>query len=93
MNNKEIKEISNKMFQSINHFVIHHDFTLEVYNLTNDNLKRLVINDDDGVVLMNNFIYYIYHKIITQIIIRGLDKTIKVFVREKELENDSKRNV
>ena len=84
MNKYELIEISNKMFQDVNYYVIHHDFKLEVYYITNDKLnKRLVLNGD-SLEIMVNFIDYIFGKIITQVIIKSLDKTITVFVKDKK---------
>ena len=90
MNKTEIIEISDNLFKNINYYVIHHDFELEVFYLTNDNLnkrlilsKRLVFNGD-SLEIMYNFISYIFDKVITQIIIKSLDKTIKVFVRDRK---------
>ena len=84
MTKKELIEISDRMFETITHYVIQHDFKIEVYNITNDKLyKRLVMNGE-SLVNMYNFIDYLVRKLITQIIIKGVDKTIKVFVKDKK---------
>lgn len=90
MNKKEIIKISDNLFKNINYYVIHHDFELEVFYLTNDNLnkrlilsKRLVFNGY-SLEIMNKFILYIIGKVITQTIIKSSDKTIKVFVRDRK---------
>lgn len=83
MNKNELINISDNMFKNINYYVMHHDFKLEVYNMTNYNLnKRLVLNGD-SLEIMTNFITYIFGKVITQTLI-SLDKTITVFVRDKK---------
>ncbi len=84
MEKQELIEISDKMFQNINYYVIHHNFKLEVYDVTNDMLNTRLVMIDGGLAIMNNFINYIFNKIITQIIIRSTEKTIKVFVRDKK---------
>ena len=84
MNKKELIEISDKMFKTINHYVIHHDFKLDVYNISNGQIKEKLDMNNDCLVIMNNFIDYIFNKVIIQIIIMGTIKTIKVFVRDKK---------
>ena len=87
MNKNELIEISDIMFKNIIYYVIHHDFELEVYYITNDNLSKRLVFNGDSLEIMTNFITYIFGKIITQTIIKSLDKTIKVFVRDrKEIE-------
>lgn len=84
MNKKELIEISDKMFKTINHYVIQHDFKIDVYNICNDNIKENLDMNDECLVIMNNFIDYIFNKVIIQIAIMGTIKTIKVFVRDKK---------
>ena len=89
MKKQELIEISRKMFYNIDHYVIQHNFELEVYYITNDNLNKRLVFNGDRLEIMDNFITYIFGKVITQTIIKSLDKTIKVFVRDKkELENE-----
>ena len=84
MNNKELIKISDKMFQCINYYVIHHDFELEVYYITNDQLNKRLVFNGDSLEIMNNLILYLIGKVITHTTIKSLDKTIRVFVRDKK---------
>ncbi|HSH51646.1 MAG TPA: hypothetical protein VK982_07970 [Bacteroidales bacterium] len=85
MNKKDLIEISDNMFKTINYYVIQHDFKLEVYNVTNGfNNLNLKIFNGDRLEIMTNFISHIFGKVITQTIIKSLDKTITVFVRDKK---------
>lgn len=85
MNEKELLKLSDSMFKNVTHYVIHHNFKLEIYDIKNDvQFKRLVMNDDEGLDIMDNFITYMNKKIITQVIIISTDKSLKVFVKENE---------
>ena len=84
MNKKEIIKISDKLFKNINYYVIHHDFELEVYYITNDQLNNRLVFNGDSLEIMNKFILYLIGKVITHTTIKSLDKTIKVFVRDKK---------
>ena len=89
MKKQELIEISRKMFYDINHYVIQHDFELEVYYITNDKLNKRLVFNGDKIDIMDNFISYIFGKVITHTTIKSLDKTIRVFVRDKkELKNE-----
>lgn len=85
MKNKELNIISDRMFKDINYYVMHHDFKLEVYDITNDQLNNRLVMNGESLEIMCNFIDYLFRKVITQLIISSKDKTIKAFVREKEL--------
>ena len=84
MNKKGIIEISDNLFKNINYYVIHHDFELEVYYITNDQLNKRLVFNGDSLEIMYNFISYIFDKVITHTTIKSLDKTIRVFVRDKK---------
>lgn len=84
MSKKDLIEISDKMFETITHYVIQHDFKIEVYNITNDKLNKRLVMNGESLVNMYNFIDYIFRKVIIQITINSTIKTIKVFVKERE---------
>lgn len=84
MNKTEIIEISDNLFKNINYYVIHHDFELEVYYITNDQLNKRLVFYGDNLEIMNKFILYAIGKVITHTTIKSLDKTIRVFVRDKK---------
>lgn len=95
MNEKELTKLSEAMFKNVTHYVIHHNFKLEIYDIKNDvQFKRLVMNDDEGLDIIDDFITYMFGKIITQLIIGSADKSLKVFVKEKkELKKWRKKKV
>ncbi len=76
-------KLQNDYFSILNKIVIQHDFKIELYDVTNDDIVRKTYEHRRSLDNMTDYIDQNMGKDITQLIINDKEKTIKVFVRKK----------